>query len=201
MTGIPSERPADTTDTIRALTNRAIFLDRDGTLILDTGYPSDPDEVVLLPGVSKVLRAVRDLGFQLVIISNQSGIGRGLVGPEQAALVQARVESLLAGAGVRFEAVYACPHVPSDRCRCRKPSPGLIFKAQADLDLDLANSVMIGDKLTDVQAGKAAGCRTILFRETADQTADEPSGETDAICRSWDEIKESIAKLAASNPA
>ena len=144
-------------------TRPALFLDRDGTLIVDTGYPRNPALVEPLPGA---IDALRDLqrSYALVIISNQSGIARGKITPAEAAAVHARVVELFTAAGVTFAGSYYCPHGPDDGCRCRKPAPGMLLDAARELDLDLAASVMIGDKPSDVEAGQAAGCgRALLF--------------------------------------
>ncbi|MDX6492296.1 MAG: D-glycero-D-manno-heptose 1,7-bisphosphate phosphatase [Gaiellaceae bacterium] len=141
----------------------AVFLDRDGTLIDDVGYISDPEDVRLVPGAADALRGLRDAGFRLVVISNQSGLGRGLVTQEQADSVHARFLAELQRAGARIDAAYYCPHAPDEGCRCRKPLPGLILDAARDLGLDLERSVMVGNSDVDVAAGEAAGARAILL--------------------------------------
>ena len=142
------------------MSRRALFLDRDGTLIVDVGYPRDPALVEILPGAVDALRA---WDGALVIISNQSGVARGKITPREAAAVHARVEALFAAEGVTFAGAYYCFHGPDDGCRCRKPAPGLLLDAARDLDLDLAASVMIGDKPSDVAAGVTAGAKGVLF--------------------------------------
>lgn len=140
---------------------RALFLDRDGTLIVDTGYPRDPALVSPLPGALEALRELQTT-FSLVIISNQSGVGRGLITKDEAAAVHARTVELFAAGGVRFAGAYYCFHAPEAKCRCRKPAPGLILDAQAELGLDLATSWMIGDRESDLEAGRAAGVGELL---------------------------------------
>ena len=142
---------------------RAVFLDRDGTLIKDVGYPRDPGSVRLLDGAVDALAAFRRAGFRLVLVSNQSGIGRGLVSPEEAAAVHARFIAELERAGVELDDVQYCPHAPEEGCPCRKPAPGLLIAAATALDLDLGSSFAIGDKESDVEAGRRAGCKTVLF--------------------------------------
>ncbi len=144
------------------MSGRALFLDRDGTLIVDTGYPRDPSVVELIPGA---IEALRDLerDWALVIVSNQSGIGRGLITPAEAAAVDARVRELFGAGGIEFAGVYHCPHAPEDHCACRKPKPGMLEQAARELDLDLAASVIVGDKPSDVEAGAAVGARGIRF--------------------------------------
>ncbi len=136
---------------------RALFLDRDGTLIVDTGYPRDPALVELLPSAVDMLLELQKT-FTLIIISNQSGIGRGLISEAEAAAVHARVIELFAAEGVTFAGAYYCPHGPDEGCRCRKPAPGLLEDAAREHGIDLATSIMIGDKPSDVAAGRAAGC-------------------------------------------
>jgi histidinol-phosphate phosphatase family protein len=139
----------------------ALFVDRDGTLVVDVGYPRDPARVEPLPGAVTALRALA-ADFALVIISNQSGIGRGLIREAEARAVHDRVIELFAQQGVWFAGAYYCPHAPEAGCVCRKPAPGLLFDATHELGLDLAASVMIGDKASDVAAGLAAGCRHVV---------------------------------------
>lgn len=139
----------------------ALFLDRDGTLIIDVGYPRDPARVEPLPGAFDALRALQ-ARFALVIISNQSGLGRGLITEREARDVHDRVIEVFAQAGVAFAGSYYCPHAPEASCACRKPAPGLLLDAAGELGLDLTTSVMIGDKASDIAAGLAAGCRHAL---------------------------------------
>jgi len=141
---------------------RALLLDRDGTLIVDVGYPRDPAQVEPLPGAIDALRALQSR-FALVIVSNQSGLARGLISAAEAAAVHARVVERFGQAGVTFAGAYYCPHAPDAGCRCRKPAPGLLLDAARDLGLDLAASTMLGDKPSDLAAGRAAGCRTLAF--------------------------------------
>jgi D-glycero-D-manno-heptose 1,7-bisphosphate phosphatase len=146
----------------------AVFLDRDGTIIEDGNYLNDAARVRLLPGVIPALRAFRDRELALVVVSNQSGIARGLITEAQHAEVDARVSALLASEGVPLAAAYYCKHLPGDACACRKPLPGLIEQAARAHALDLAGSIMIGDKLSDVAAGHAAGCITALLGKGKD---------------------------------
>jgi D-glycero-D-manno-heptose 1,7-bisphosphate phosphatase len=142
---------------------RALFIDRDGALVADVGYPRDPALVEPLPGAIDVLRGL-SARFALVIVSNQSGIGRGLITEIEARAVHDRVIDVFARAGIRFAGAYYCPHAPDAGCACRKPAPGLLLDAARELGIDLAGSVMLGDKASDVAAGQAAGCgHTIRF--------------------------------------
>mgnify|MGYP000287634644 CR=1 FL=1 len=152
----------------------ALLLDRDGTLIVDAGYPRDPAQVAPLPGAIDALRAL-GRAWALVIVSNQSGIGRGLIQPAEAAAVHAEVVARFAAGGVAFAGAYYCPHAPAAACRCRKPAPGLVLDAARDLGLDLARSVMIGDRDSDLACGRAAGCGRVLGLGLAGGCADWPA--------------------------
>ena len=138
---------------------RAVFLDRDGTLIHDPGDLSDPSGVKLLPGVPGALRQLAEADFTLIVITNQSGIGRGLYTAFDTLRCNTRLQELLAPECVDLADIYFCPHTPDDGCDCRKPEPGLLFTAAHDHRINLAQSAMIGDKMSDRAAGQAAGCR------------------------------------------
>lgn len=167
---------------------RALFLDRDGTLIVDVGYPKDPALVKPLPGAIDVLRELQQR-FKLIIISNQSGIGRGTITEAEAAAVHERVLAVFAAGGVTFAGAYYCPHAPDAQCRCRKPAPGLLLDAASELGLDLAQSIMIGDKASDLEAGRAAGCgHVVRFGPDVD------GAEASARCDDWDAV---LAHLAS----
>jgi D-glycero-D-manno-heptose 1,7-bisphosphate phosphatase len=141
----------------------AVFLDRDGTLIKDLNYAADQEQVVLLPGAAEALRTMRELGFKLIVISNQSGVGRRMISPKQAAAVHSKFVCLLRQAGVALDGVYYCPHAPSAECDCRKPLPGLVLLAAKEHSIDLTRSVFVGDKQTDVETGTNAGMRSLLL--------------------------------------
>lgn len=127
----------------------AAFLDRDGTLIRDVGYLADPDKVELLPGVVAALHDLRRRGYTLVIVTNQSGIGRWLITKPQYDAVTRRLLQILAARHVYIRATYFCPHTPWEDCGCRKPRPGMFHRAAREHDIDLASSVMFGDKESD----------------------------------------------------
>jgi D-glycero-D-manno-heptose 1,7-bisphosphate phosphatase len=134
-----------------------LFLDRDGTLMEDPGYVSRPDQVRLVPGVAAALKRFREAGYALVVVTNQSGIGRGLYSWDDYDAVAARLDELLAPEGLVFDAVLACAHVPEEPCGWRKPAPGMIREAAALLALDVGRSFLAGDKLSDLQAAEAGG--------------------------------------------
>jgi histidinol-phosphate phosphatase family protein len=148
-------------------TKPAIFLDRDGTLIEDPGYLSDPELVRILPSVPEALIDLQHMGFALVVISNQSGIGRGKITAQQAAAVDARFQEAFRFAGIRFDGIYYCPHGPEDGCLCRKPAAGLFKQAIDDLNLCARDSFAIGDKLSDAEAGRRVGATGIVLRSSS----------------------------------
>lgn len=152
----------------------AVFLDRDGTLIEDPGYLADPAGVVLLPGTATALRALEARGFLRIVITNQSGIGRGLFGEPEFRAVQAEVERQLDEQGATVDAVYHCPHQASDGCACRKPGTALHLAAAARFGIDLVRSWCVGDRLGDVVPAVALGARAVLVRTgVGEANADE----------------------------
>ena len=151
---------------------RAVFLDRDGTLVEDPGYLHDPAAVRLLPGVARGLADLCAAGLALVLVSNQSGLARGLFGPEAFAAVNRRLEELLGEGGPRFAGIYHCPHHPDfgGPCDCRKPAVRLFRLAAADLGLDVARSWFVGNRAGDVEPAAALGGRGILIAASARAT-------------------------------
>jgi histidinol-phosphate phosphatase family protein len=148
----------------------AVFLDKDGTLLADVPYNVDPDRCRLTPGAGEGLRRLAEAGFALVVVSNQSGVARGLFPESALEGVRRRVAELLAEHGVRLLDFRWCPHLPGGsvqryavECSCRKPSPGMLLSAAADHGLDPRRSWMVGDILDDIEAGRRAGCRTVLL--------------------------------------
>jgi histidinol-phosphate phosphatase family protein len=142
----------------------AVFLDRDGTLVVERGYLSDPDEIELLPGVARSLRELKAAGYPLVVISNQSGVGRGLFPESRVHEAMARLRRALRARGVELDAIYFCPHRPDAGCACRKPGTALIERAADDLLLAPRRSAMVGDKLLDAETGRNAGAFGLLVR-------------------------------------
>jgi D-glycero-D-manno-heptose 1,7-bisphosphate phosphatase len=153
----------DSVDTMRRL---AVFLDRDGTINKERGYLRVPEDVTLLPTVCEALHLLNHLNIPVIIITNQSALGRGLMTMEEFEAVNAAFRMALQECGAHYDALYYCPHVPNlvSPCACRKPQPGLLLQAALDLNLDLSRSYMVGDKDTDLEAGYAAGCRAVLVR-------------------------------------
>ena len=140
---------------------KAIFIDKDGTLIHDVPYNVDPQNVRLAMGAGGALRRMKNAGYQLIVISNQSGVAKGLFEEKDLLPVNRQIQALLAPHGVKVDAFYYCPHGPDDDCECRKPMPGMILRAARDYGADPQSSWMIGDILNDVEAGNRAGCQTI----------------------------------------
>lgn len=145
--------------------NRAVFLDRDGTLIVEKNYLHRPEEVEIFPGAGAALKRLVDAGFKLIIVTNQSGIGRGYYTLADAERVNDRIQADLARDGVRFEKIYIAPEAPDQPSRGRKPSPQFLLDARDELGLNLAESYMVGDKLIDLECGWNAGVKkSILVR-------------------------------------
>lgn len=140
----------------------AVFLDRDGTLMREVNYCSDPKDVAIFPGVPEALEQLRAAGYKLIVISNQAGIGRGYFTEAQYRLVEAEVARAVQPA--TFDAVYFCPDHPDRPTDFRKPAPGMVLAAQRDHQLDLARSFFIGDKAIDIECGRNAGVRTVLVK-------------------------------------
>ncbi len=148
---------------------KAVFLDRDGTLIDDPGFLGDPALVRLLPGVAEAVVRLERLGFLRIVITNQSGIGRGLLSEQQLAAVHREIERQLALAGASIDGWYHCPHLPTDGCDCRKPGTALHRRAAAEFGVDLGSSWCIGDRPGDVDAALPLGAGAILV-ETGEGT-------------------------------
>jgi D-glycero-D-manno-heptose 1,7-bisphosphate phosphatase len=145
----------------------AIFLDRDGVIIENrSDYVRNWSQVKILPQALPALAQVASSPYRIVLITNQSGIGRGFIPLETAVDINERLLEIIVQAGGRIDRVYMCPHKPSDQCACRKPEPGMILQAARDLDLDLGNSILIGDALTDIQAGRSAGVGRVALVRT-----------------------------------
>jgi D-sedoheptulose 7-phosphate isomerase len=143
---------------------RFVILDRDGTIIFERHYLSDPSEVQLLPGSAAGLRAMRELGLGVIVITNQSAIGRGIINKAQLDLIHKRFGELLEQEGVFLDGIYFCPHLPEEECDCRKPAPALLRSAARELNFDPSQSFVVGDKVCDIELGRRVGATTILVR-------------------------------------
>ena len=179
----------------------ALFIDRDGTLNTETDYLHRPDEVELIPGAAEALARVNALGIPVIVVSNQSGIGRGKFGWEDFHAVMDRISELLAKRGARMDGIYAAPHHEKGVGEYavgdhpdRKPNPGMLLRAAQEHDLDLARSWMVGDKAIDLEAGHRAGCKAALVRtgygqeedaSLADLVAPDLAQAIDLILKQW----------------
>ena len=172
---------------------KAAVLDRDGTIIEDRHYLSDPDGVALLPGAVEGLRLLAGAGMKLVVASNQSGVGRGYYTLDDIAAVNREMERRLAERDVVLDGIYFCPHGPEEDCDCRKPKPGMILRAASELGFDPAQCVVIGDKLSDLLCGRAVDALTVLVR--TGKGLDEASrldGEADIVADNLEQASRAI---------
>lgn len=179
----------------------AVFLDRDGTIVREVDYLRRPDRMRLLPHAADAIRRLRHGGFAVVLATNQSGIARGLLTEADLADIHEALRRRLARRRARLDGIYYCPHHPEfggaayrRECDCRKPAPGMLLRAAWELGLDLARSFAVGDSERDLEAGRRAGCRTVLVRTgygraaeargaAADHVADDLAAAADWILR------------------
>lgn len=141
-----------------------VVVDRDGTIIVERDYLSDPRQIEFLPGAVRGLRLLLRIGLGLVVVTNQSAVGRGFFDEAHLDLIHRQLRELLETEGVQLEGIYFCPHTPEDDCSCRKPKPGLIERAAKELDFDLQASFVIGDKPADIEMGRRVRATTFLVR-------------------------------------
>ncbi|MCX6935608.1 MAG: HAD family hydrolase [Verrucomicrobia bacterium] len=173
----------------------AVFLDRDDTLIENVPYLGDPAKVKLMPGAKEAVATLHQAGFPLIVVSNQSGVGRGLITKEQVRAVDAKMEELLGSRKV-FTAFFHCYAAPGDPYdEKRKPSPLMLQEAARDHHLDLAKSFMVGNRLSDIQAGQAAGCRTVLLHlRIPEEDRAEASRLASIVALDWKSASDWILK-------
>lgn len=159
------------TATATASPRRAVFLDRDGTVNEEVHFLSQPDQIELLPTVANTISKLNQCGIAIVVVTNQSGVARGYIPEKQLDVIHTRLSQLLAEQNALIDGVYYCPHHPTEGigqyhvdCDCRKPMPGMLLRAARELNLDLSRSLMIGDRISDLEAGANAGCETALVR-------------------------------------
>ena len=167
---------------------KAAFIDRDGVINEERNYVHRIEDFVLLPGVAQGLALLRDAGFRLIVVTNQAGIARGYYDQSAMDRLHAHLREQLALQGVALDAIYFCPHHPSGsvkelafECDCRKPAPGMLLQAAKDFDLDLSASVLIGDKLSDVQAGKRAGVGRSVIVESGHEVENVARLQADGV--------------------
>lgn len=188
---------------------QAAFLDRDGVINEDVPLIHRPEQLVLLPGAARAIRRLNDAGVLVIVVTNQPVVARNLCTEEELARIHDRLRELLRDAAeAKLDAIYACPHHPETHhpdgnpvyrvsCACRKPKPGMIFRARDDFGLDLARCVLIGDHARDILAGRAAGVRTILVRKLA--AADEAlASGPDLVVAS---LEEAVGQALAPSPS
>ena len=169
---------------------RFAVLDRDGTINAEREYLSHPDQLELLPGAVEGLRHMRRLGLGLVVITNQSGIGRGYFGWESLDIIHQRLFTLLAAEGIQLDGIYVCPHLPSDGCTCRKPQPELLERAAREHNFNPSEAFVIGDKAIDIDLGQQVGATTLLVRTGYGSQVALQSEKT------WDYLADDLANAA-----
>jgi len=181
------------------MNRRAVFLDRDGTLIHERHFLSRPEDLLLIEGAASALRLLKDRGLALVVLSNQSGVARGRFDLETVRLVNAALERQLLESGIELDGIYLCPHHPEGSvdeftraCDCRKPAPGLATQAAVELDLKLDGSWIVGDKLSDVHMAKRLPLRPILVRTGYGAESERELGENAQVA-----VVEDIVEAAA----
>jgi D,D-heptose 1,7-bisphosphate phosphatase len=165
----------------------AIFLDRDGTINEGVGYVNHRSRFRLFPWTVEAIRAIRDEGYVAVLITNQSGVGRGYFSEDSVRQIHLDLKRVLEDAGTSLDGVYYCPHRPDEGCSCRKPKPGMLLRAAEELDCDLSRSWIIGDNRSDLEAGWSAGTRAALVR------TGDGEGNLAYEARSWRRMPDLVA--------
>ncbi len=187
----------------------AVFLDRDGVVIEDSHYLGSRDRVQLVPGAAEAIAGLNRAGWVVVIVTNQSGVGRGLFTETDVDSVHDHLLELLRGYGAKIDAFQYCPHHPEAElpafrieCECRKPRPGMLLRAAAELGIDLAESWMIGDRVSDLEAGAAVGCRTALVRTGYGMLVNAAGLDRDALNLDLIaiDLADAVAKLGLAQP-
>ncbi len=158
---------------------RAVLMDRDGVLNEEVGYLRDPADLRLLSGAGEAVRLLNEAGIPVILVTNQSAIARGYLTVAGLDEIHRELGRQLAACGAHLDGIYYCPHHPDDGCSCRKPEPGLLKQAAAEHDLDLSRSFVVGDKGSDLEAGRRVGCRTVLVLTGYGQ--DESAGQRRSV--------------------
>jgi D-glycero-D-manno-heptose 1,7-bisphosphate phosphatase len=172
----------------------AVFLDRDGTVCEEVGYLSEVKDLRLIPGSARAIRQIRQAGWKVVIISNQSGVARGYMTEETVRIIHTALREMLLKEGAEIDGIYYCPHHPKGnppyniQCNCRKPEAGMLQQADKDLDLDLNRSIVIGDKLSDVQTAQRLNIPGILVLTGFGK------GELEKYQQNWEKAPDNIAE-------
>jgi D,D-heptose 1,7-bisphosphate phosphatase len=192
------------------MSGKAVFLDRDKTLIEDPGYISDPRDVKLLPGAEQAIRALHQAGFKVVVVTNQSGVARGLITVETLDEIHAELRRQLRAKDVHLDGLYYCPYHPDGtveqfaaESELRKPRPGMLLQAASEMDLDLTSSWMVGDSARDIEAGIRAGCRTVRIRTrpATEEPRDDASIQADFAVRNLVDAARVILREGSACPA
>lgn len=168
--------------------NKAMFIDRDGTINVNVEYLDNPDDFKMYPGVAEGIKLLKDNGFKIIVVTNQSGIARGYFSEETLEKIHERMKNEFSKKGTSIDAIYYCPHHPDDGCNCRKPNSGLFEKAVKDLKIDVKRSFIIGDRMLDVEAGYKIGCKTVLVpenKEKVEKEIKESKIKPDYVCNDF----------------
>jgi histidinol-phosphate phosphatase family protein len=178
--------------------NRAVFLDRDGTIMEDSHFVGEVERVVLLPGSVRALARLSEAGFRLYVVTNQSGVGRGYFTRDDVDRVHAHLDERFAREGVRIERYLVCPHHPDEGCDCRKPAPGPVLRLAREARIDLARSFVVGDRASDIRLGENVGARTVLVLTGIGREASEdPELRPDHVAPDLAEAVDWILEAAA----
>jgi histidinol-phosphate phosphatase family protein len=151
--------------------NRAVFLDRDGTMAPDVAYCRRPEDFELFPTTAKAIRLLNEHGYKVIVITNQSGIARGYFNEDTLDKIHQKIRKKLGEEGARIDGIYYCPHHPDDNCECRKPKPGMVLRAVGEHDIDPRSSFIVGDRPQDIQLGQNTSCRTVLIMAGTEEVA------------------------------
>jgi histidinol-phosphate phosphatase family protein len=178
--------------------NKAVFIDRDGTIARDVPYCSRPEDFELFPDVPQAIKQLNQGGFKVVVITNQSGVGRGKFTEETLGQIHQKMLNEFKKQGARIDSIYYCPHHPDDNCECRKPKTLLFQRAAHDLNIDFTRSYMIGDMQMDVDAGKAIGCQTVLITAGLPKVNSNDNKSPDYVVDNFPEAVNLVLKKESS---
>jgi D-glycero-D-manno-heptose 1,7-bisphosphate phosphatase len=181
---------------LHSSSRRYVVLDRDGTLNVEKHFLADPAELELLPGVIQGLTLLQRHGFGLVVVSNQSGIGRGIIDRDVVEVIHLRLRELLQREGIAIDGIYYCPHSPQQNCACRKPSPAMIYQAAKDLGFDPSRSIVVGDKSSDIEMGRRVNAVTVLVRTGYGKQAEFVGDKPDFIA---DDLEEAATLIVETS--
>jgi histidinol-phosphate phosphatase family protein len=177
--------------------NKAVFIDRDGTMAVDAHYCSKPEDLKLYPNTTEGLKLLKQHGYTLIVITNQSGIGRGIFTEETLNVIHDKMKKDLAADGASVDGIYYCPHHPDQKCDCRKPKPKMVLQAVREHDIDLSRSFIVGDLQMDIDLGKSTGC-PVIWIDHGTMTYEAPPDaiasdllEAAELILNWDSISSS----------